>query len=193
MSTPNTDATAFGTAAPDPTSRPQRRRWVWPAATAGALVLGVAMGGGGSASSTELDAVTAERDTLAQQLETAEAAVKQAEDELSAKQEDIDAQAAELEARSAALDEREAAITQTEAAVAASQIGIGTWTVGIDIEPGTYRTAEPVASTCYWGIYRSGTNGGDIIENDIVQGGHPTVTLQAGQDFENGCGVFVKQ
>lgn len=59
--------------------------------------------------------------------------------------------------------------------------------------PGTYRTAEAVTGSCYWGIYRSATNGDDILENDIVQGGLPTVTLSEGQDFENGCGVFVKQ
>jgi hypothetical protein len=80
-----------------------------------------------------------------------------------------------------------------ETKAAADRIEIGTWTVGVDIEPGTYRTAEAVTSTCYWGIYRSGSNGADIIQNGLVQGGYPTVKLKKGQDFENGCGVFVKQ
>ncbi|WP_155855321.1 hypothetical protein [Actinotalea ferrariae] len=188
--------------APAPTPGPQRRRWVWPAATAGALVLGVAIGGAGGdeVTSEDLDVVADERDTLAQQLEEAQDAGQRAQDELSAQQTTIDARAAELDdreaelgERSTALDEREAAVTQTEEAVAAGRVEIGTWTVGVDIQPGTYRTAEAVTSTCYWGIYRSGTNGDDIIQNDIVQGGFPTVTLQEGQDFENGCGVFVKQ
>ncbi|HEY4753429.1 MAG TPA: hypothetical protein VIH37_09100, partial [Candidatus Limnocylindrales bacterium] len=70
----------------------------------------------------------------------------------------------------------------------------GMWTVGADIEPGTYRTKEPVTTDCYWAIYRSGTNGDDIIQNDIVTGGTPRVTLSAGQDFNTQrCGDWVKQ
>lgn len=69
----------------------------------------------------------------------------------------------------------------------------GVWVVGEDIEPGRYRTINPVASDCYWGIYAAGTNGDDIIANDIVTGGRPTVTLSEGQEFENnGCGDWAK-
>jgi len=69
----------------------------------------------------------------------------------------------------------------------------GTWTVGRDIEPGTYTTTAEVASDCYWSITKSGTNGGDIIENDIVKGGKPTVTLREGQDFKTSrCGGWTK-
>lgn len=71
--------------------------------------------------------------------------------------------------------------------------GEGDWNVGTDIQPGTYRTEEPVSGMCYWGIYRAGTNKGDIVENDIVTGGRPTVTLKAGQEFSSsGCGSWVK-
>lgn len=200
MTHPTDQATA-----PEPTpatTAPSRRRWAWPAATAAALVVGLAVGGSGGdgVPPGELDAVVGERDGLARDLEAAEAAARTAQDELTQERASVETRAAELDdreaqldERGAALDERESAVTRTEEAVAASQIDIGTWTVGIDVEPGTYRTAEPVTDTCYWGIYRSGTNGDDIIENDIVQGGFPTVTLQEGQDFENGCGVFVKQ
>ena len=81
-----------------------------------------------------------------------------------------------------------------EQRIAATSIGEGIWSVGVDIEPGTYRTAQPLSGYCYWGIYRSGTNGDDIVENDGPTGGYPTVTLSPGQDFENsGCGTFVKQ
>jgi hypothetical protein len=70
----------------------------------------------------------------------------------------------------------------------------GNWTVGVDIEPGTYRTSAKVTSTCYWGIYRTGSNGSDIIDNDIVTGGRPSVTLSPGQDFETTrCGSWSKQ
>jgi len=69
----------------------------------------------------------------------------------------------------------------------------GTWTVGRDIEPGTYTTTNEVAGECYWSITKSGTNGSDIIENDIVKGGKPTVTLSEGQDFKTSrCGGWTK-
>jgi hypothetical protein len=111
-------------------------------------------------------------------------------------------QAATAEAsRSAALDQREAAIAARESAVAAAEhriaatsIGGGTYTVGRDVEPGTYRAKDAVSSDCYWAITTSGTNGADIIENDIPGGGYPTVALKAGEDFTNTrCGTFIKQ
>ena len=102
--------------------------------------------------------------------------------------------ALDIEAEEKALAEREAAVTVTEQQVAANTIGEGTWTVGVDVEPGTYRTQEPVTGSCYWAIFRSGTNKGDIVQNDIVKGGSPTVTIGAGQDFETSrCGSWVKQ
>jgi hypothetical protein len=64
----------------------------------------------------------------------------------------------------------------------------------VDVAPGAYRTSEAVVGDCYWAIYTSGTNGSDIVQNDIPTGGFPTVQLSEGQDFENnGCGTFVKQ
>lgn len=102
--------------------------------------------------------------------------------------------ASELDDREAAVAQREAAATAAEQEVAASTIRQGTWTVGLDVAAGTYRTAEPVGGDCYWSIYRSGTNKDEIIQNDIVTGGTPTVTLSDGQDFEtNRCGTWVKQ
>lgn len=65
--------------------------------------------------------------------------------------------------------------------------------MGVDIEPGTYRTVEAVTSMCYWAILRTGSNGADIMQNDLPKGGFPSVTLKAGQDFENSCGVWAKQ
>lgn len=69
----------------------------------------------------------------------------------------------------------------------------GIWTVGVDIPPGTYRVTAPVEEGCYWAITKSGTNGDDIIANDLVSGGRPTVTVRKGQDFEtNDCGTWEK-
>ncbi|WP_183093314.1 hypothetical protein [Nocardioides stalactiti] len=71
-------------------------------------------------------------------------------------------------------------------------IGNGIWTIGRDKPPGTYRS-NGVSSNCYWAIYRSGSNGQDIIANDLPSGGFPTVTLSLGQDFDtDGCGVWKK-
>jgi hypothetical protein len=106
----------------------------------------------------------------------------------------VEERAAELEGMEAAVAAREAAVAATEEQIAATTITTGVWTVGTDIEPGTYRTAEAVTGSCYWAIYRSGTNQDDIIQNDIVQGGYPTVTLSEGQDFESSrCGSWVRQ
>lgn len=68
-------------------------------------------------------------------------------------------------------------------------ISDGTWTVGEDIKAGTYKTIDAVEEGCYWAITKAGTNGDDIISNDLPSGGHPKVTLKKGQVFESGdCG-----
>ncbi len=68
----------------------------------------------------------------------------------------------------------------------------GTWTVGVDVAPGVYKTIAPVAN-CYWAVLKSGTNGADIVANANVDGGRPQVTLKAGQDFESHrCGDWAK-
>jgi hypothetical protein len=128
----------------------------------------------------------------------AAAAARQAQGEADQRQAELDQEAArskaELDQREQAVAAREQAVTAVEETIAANSIGEGTWTVGRDIAPGTYRTSAAVTGQCYWGIYRSGTNGSDIVDNDIVTGGFPTVRLSDGQDFtNNGCGTFVKE
>lgn len=99
-----------------------------------------------------------------------------------------------LKAAEAAVKAREDAVTGAEKTKAANTVGDGTWVVGTDFEPGTYRATQPVGSSCYWGIYRSGSNGSDILDNDLPGGGHPTVTLAEGQDFKSSrCGTWEKQ
>ena len=77
---------------------------------------------------------------------------------------------------------------------ALTEIPTGTFTVGTDIAPGTYKvTALLTGDDCYWGIYKSGTNTDDIIENDALVSGLPTVTLKVGQDFSSrNCGTWKK-
>jgi len=182
----------------------RKHRWVWPVAAAAALIVGIGIGGAGGGgdptASKEYRAVVAQRDQLRGAADTASARADAAEStaktksaELDSRAADLDARKADLDAKKADLDAREAALTATEAKVAASQIDNGTWTVGVDIEPGTYRTAEAITSTCYWAILRTGSNGADIIQNDLPAGGFPSVTLKAGQDFKNSCGVWKKQ
>lgn len=116
------------------------------------------------------------------------------ESKVSARETEVGKADAAVKTAEAAVKAREEAVTGAEKAKAANTIGDGTWTVGADIEPGTYRAAAAVGSTCYWGIYRSGSNGGDIIENDIPGGGRPVVTLSPGQDFNSTrCGKWEKQ
>ncbi|MDK1326626.1 hypothetical protein [Arthrobacter sp. zg-Y1143] len=97
-------------------------------------------------------------------------------------------------AAEAAVKARETAVTSAEATKAANTITDGTWTVGKTVAAGTYTTTTDVGSSCYWGIYRSGSNGDDIIENDIPGGGRPSVTISEGQDFKSSrCGKWEKQ
>ncbi|GAA3009977.1 hypothetical protein [Streptosporangium longisporum] len=70
----------------------------------------------------------------------------------------------------------------------------GTWVVGEDIAAGNYKVTAPVSSSCYWEITKSGTNGDDIVENDLPGGGLPRVTLSEGQDFQSlRCGTWSKR
>ncbi|MCO4251454.1 hypothetical protein [Pseudarthrobacter raffinosi] len=116
------------------------------------------------------------------------------ESKVSARETEVGKVDAAVKTAEAAVKAREEAVTGAEKTKAANTIGDGTWSVGTDIEPGTYRAAAAVGSTCYWGIYRSGSNGGDIIENDIPGGGRPVVTLSPGQDFNSTrCGKWEKQ
>ncbi|MET3945996.1 hypothetical protein ABIB49_000682 [Arthrobacter sp. UYCu512] len=94
----------------------------------------------------------------------------------------------------AAVKKREEAVTGAEKTKAANTIADGTWTVGKDLEAGTYRAAADVGSSCYWGIYATGSNGSTIIDNDLPGGGRPSVALSGGQDFKSSrCGKWEKQ
>ena len=104
-----------------------------------------------------------------------------------------DAKDVSLAQKEASLVTREGAVAGAEAQVAANTVTDGVWTIGVDIEPGAYRVTSPVTEMCYWAILATGSNG-NIIENDVVTGGSPSVTLRAGQDFKSTrCGSWVKQ
>lgn len=91
-----------------------------------------------------------------------------------------------------------ATVTTTATVTAAppgpeAAFGDGVWVVGEDIKSGTYKVIESVTEGCYWSITKSGTNGDDIISNDLPSGGKPKVTVKKGQDFTSeDCGDWEK-
>lgn len=210
---PGASTSAQGAAAPSATapgattSPHARRRWLTPVIAVVALGIGAAAGAAGGTSdpttSPEYERLAAEKSELETdvsdltgRIEAAEAetsALESREAALDTRTGELDARGAELDTREGELVAREEAVTATENHVAATQIGNGIWTVGVDVEPGTYRVAEAVPSMCYWAILVTGTNGADIVDNDLPDGGFPTVTLREGQDFDNSCGVWNKQ
>jgi hypothetical protein len=193
----------------DPVPSKPERKWLRWAVPVGALIVGLGVGVGVGALALQRNPTgTEEYQSLQEELDTAYGDLAAARGEIAGAQDlvleaqadaraagdEADMRSAELDQREADVAAREAAVTAVEAQVAANSIGEGIWTVGVDIEPGTYRTAEALTGYCYWATLRSGTNGDDIIQNDGPEGGYPTVTLSEGQDFENsGCGTFVKQ
>ncbi len=169
---------AFGTALPDPKASEAYK----------------SLAGEKSTVEIERDAALSSYASLKGKYDTLENGMASRESKVAAKEAEVGTADAAVKTAEAAVKAREEAVTGAEKAKAANTIGDGTWTVGADIEPGTYRAAAAVGSTCYWGIYRSGSNGGDIIENDIPGGGRPVVTLSAGQDFNSTrCGKWEKQ
>jgi hypothetical protein len=141
------------------------RRWPWLVATAVAFVLGLVIGGAGSGDGD--GSVTT---------------------------------AAEPGATVTATAPAKAGPTVTKTATVTAKppgpedtIEEGDWEVGADVKPGTYKTVEPIEGDCYWKISPIGRPD-DIIDNDIVTGGRPTVILKKGQQFTNqGCGTWGRQ
>jgi hypothetical protein len=72
-----------------------------------------------------------------------------------------------------------------------TEIGPGTYLVGEDVKAGSYKTAGPTDSMCYWS--RNSNDSGEldaIIANDILEG-PGRVTLNEGEIFEtNGCDTW---
>ena len=122
------------------------------------------------------------------------AGIQGREDKVSAREDAVTTAEKKVGEAQSAVKKREDAVTGVEATKAKNTVGDGTWTVGRNIDPGTYLATSDVGASCYWGIYTSGSNGSDIVDNDIPGGGRPSVTLSAGQDFKSArCGTWTKQ
>ncbi|MGQ1798876.1 hypothetical protein ACT4S5_17315 [Kocuria oceani] len=133
-------------------------------------------------------------DEMSTGLEDRSAELQEREDEVVAAEEELDAREDDVKEAEGAVKEREEAVSGAEKKKAENTIQEGTWTVGVDVAPGTYRSTDAVGSRCYWAILTTGTNGDDIIANDIPGGGRPSVTLAEGQDFETArCGTWELQ
>ena len=71
----------------------------------------------------------------------------------------------------------------------------GQWEVGFNVPSGAFKVTAAVdpAAMCYWKITKTG-HPDSIISNDIVNGGTPSVTLQAGLDFTTqDCDTWAKR
>lgn len=177
---------------PPPPTTGKRRRWPWIVGVVVALFAGIGIGAASTTTEPPEPRVITEirkGEIPAEDIERLE----QREQALDERAGELDDRKAELDERAAGLDEREAAITETEEQVAANTVTDGVWTVGVDIEPGTYRATD-VSADCYWAVLVSGTNGAEIVNNGIPGGGSPTVTVEEGHDFESQrCGEWVRQ
>lgn len=143
---------------------------------------------------SERDSAKSNYESMKSKYDTLQNGITDREAKVTARETEVGKADAAVKTAEAAVKVREDAVTGAEKTKAGNTVGDGTWTVGKDIEPGTYRAAAAVGSTCYWGIYQSGTNGSKIIENDIPGGGRPVVTLSNGQDFNSTrCGKWEKQ
>lgn len=153
-----------------------------------------ALAGEKAAAEFERDSVKSDYDSVKSKYDTLQNGIAAREAKVTTRETEVGKADAAVKTADAAVKKREEAVTGAEKTKAANTVGDGTWTVGKDIEAGTYRAAADVGSPCYWGIYATGSNGSNIIENDIPGGGRPTVALSGGQDFKSSrCGKWEKQ
>ncbi len=72
-----------------------------------------------------------------------------------------------------------------------TSMGDGTWEVGVDVQPGKYKTAG--GSSCYWARLRKNDGGSNDIINNNVGAGPQTVTVNKGEYFKSQrCGAWSK-
>ncbi|MGY3379450.1 hypothetical protein ACVWYS_001407 [Arthrobacter sp. TE12231] len=171
-------ATAVGSTLPDPKSSDAY----------------AALAGEKASVESERDTAKSSYESMKSKFDTLENGMAAREAKVASRETEVGTAEASVKTAEAEVKKREEAVTGAEKTKAANTIGDGTWTVGTDIEPGTYRAAADVGSSCYWGIYATGSNGSNIIDNDLPGGGRPSVALSGGQDFKSSrCGTWEKQ
>ncbi len=183
----------------NPRPNPDMRRSVKATTTyyiaVAALLVGAAIGAVVVTLSTspQLDDARSDNQRLRAQVNEAEERAEAAEADRRTAQTLIDEQSEELDQRATGLDEREAKIATAEQQQAANQMTGGMHTVGMTVLAGTY-TTNVTSGMCYY-AWKSGTGAdAEIVDNNIVESGPATVTLEDGQIFETtGCGTWTKQ
>jgi hypothetical protein len=152
------------------------------------VVVSIGLGGAGGSSSAgnqaEIDAANKARSVAENR---ATNAVSEARTKVQAELADREAA---LDTRGAELNEREQKVTKLEEAAKANTItGDGVYEVGVDIQPGKWKTSGS-GQSCYWELT---SKGGDIIDNDNVSG--PTVIVIPASAFSfttTRCGTWNK-
>lgn len=171
-----------GASADQPATIRRKRSWpMWLAVTvaAASLGLGLLVGSLGGASG----------DTVAN-LEDQVGSLQREVRSWESRDDSLSEWAADLDAREAAVSAREDAVTVVEEQIAANTFeGDGLFVVGIDIEPGRYRSDG--GPSCYWA--RLTADGTDIIDNYLGEG-QTIVTVQATDGLleVSGCAPFTK-
>ncbi|MDI3242331.1 hypothetical protein QK292_12250 [Arthrobacter sp. AL08] len=154
----------------------------------------LALAGEEAAAKSERDSAQTDYQSMKSKYDTLQNGNAAREAKLTAREFEVGKADAAVKTADAAVKIREDAVTGAEKTKAANTIADGTWTVGKDLEAGTYRATADVGSSCYWGIYATGSNGSTIIDNDLPGGGRPSVALSGGQDFKSSrCGKWEKQ
>ncbi|MGY2746284.1 hypothetical protein [Arthrobacter sp. UYCu723] len=192
-------------------AKPGRKRRIFAAVAVLALLVGVlgigttlpdpkssdayvALAGEKASVESDRDAAKSSYESMKSKYDTLQNGIAAREAKVTAREAEVGKADAAVKTADAAVKKREEVVTGAEKTKAANTIADGTWTVGKDIEAGTYRAAADVGSSCYWGIYATGSNGSNIIDNDLPGGGRPSVALSGGQDFKSSrCGKWEKQ
>lgn len=158
--------------------------WATVLCAVGMLLIGDLVGcgvGAGSSTPSEADVKASQTyKDLESKYKTA------AKDSGSAKKDELAKLDKEISDAQAKLDQLTGQVNQAKK----NTMGEGTWTVGTDIEAGTYKATKEVNSDCYWEITAGGSNGNDIVANDNPTGGYPQITVEDGQQVKiSGCRV----
>ncbi|WP_350258223.1 hypothetical protein [Scrofimicrobium sp. R131] len=208
--------------APDPVGAPSpepkrasfwdKRAAVIAIAAAAGLVLGVAAGGAiAVGQQNELKAVQGQLAETESARQSAEAKLQDALDEVSTQKEQL----SQYQQREDEIAEREASLAEQEAAAQkeaeekaaaeaaakkeaeekakANTFGSGTMVVGVDIQPGTYRS-DASGSSCYWARL-SGLSGtfDDIIANGLPDGQAVVTIDPSDKAFDSTrCGTWTR-
>lgn len=179
-----------------------RERPVWAVviAAGAACVIGMILGAIGQSSEisdkdqqiaaleTKVDGLEENEEDLNGQLADAEAEVDEVVGKALDVKADAKAQAAKVKAQAAKVAAREAKVSAAEETIKQNSFGDGVWHVGVDFDPGIYRSTS---GDCYWEKLSEPGGGFDaIIDNG--SGPNQTVTIDSEWFSASYCGKWQK-